>query len=96
MILLRRIQVCKWGGATVAVLFLSQCFRRWNEFTHAPTPLAYVGIILALTVFLLLMAFLAIVVYGEEKAKGRITRPRPFFDRWSDRLFLNPDDPSPR
>ena len=93
---LRRIQLCKWGGAAVAVVFLSQCFRRWHAFTQAPTPLAYVGILLALTLVLLLMAFLAVVVYGEEKAKGRLTRTRPCFDRWSDRLFLNPDEPSPR
>ena len=96
MVLLRRIQVCKWGGSFLAVLFLSQCFRRWKDFAQVPTPLAYAGILLALTLFLLLMAFLALVVYGEEKAKGRLTRTRPFFDRWSDRLFLNPDDPSPR
>jgi hypothetical protein len=93
---LRRIQIGKWAGATVAVLFLSQCFRRWREFTQAPTPLAYLGILLALTLFLLLMGFLAVVVYGEEQAKGHLTRPRPFFERWLVRLFPNSDAPSSR
>ena len=93
---LRRILVCKWGGGAAAVVFLSQCFSRWRAFTQAPTPLTYVGMLLVLTLFLLLMAFLAVVVYGEEKAKGRLTRTRPLFDRWSDRLFLKPDAPSSR
>jgi len=93
---LRRIQLCKWVGTAAAVLFLSQCFQRWRAFTQAPTPLTYAVMLVALTLFLLLMAFLAVVVYGEEKAMGRIIRPRPFFDRWSERLFQNPDAPSPR
>jgi glycerol-3-phosphate acyltransferase PlsY len=96
MVLLRRIQACKWGGAALAVLFLSQCFRRWRAFSEAPTPATYAGILLALTLFLLLMAALAVVVYAEEKAKGRITQARPFFDRWSDRFFLNNDEPEAR
>ena len=96
MLLLRRIQVCKWGGTALAVLFLTQCFKRWREFTLAPTPLTYAGIFFTLTCFLLLMATLAVVVYAEEKAKGRLTQPRPFFDRWSDRFFLNHDEPEAR
>ena len=88
----RRIQVCKWTGGFLAVALLSQAFGRWRAFFQAPTPLSYAGILLAATVFLLLMAALAVVVYAEEKTKGRITRNRPFFDRWSDRFFQPEDD----
>ena len=96
MLMRRRILVCKWGGAALAVLFLTQCFQRWRDFTQAPNALTYVGIFLALTSFLLLMATLAVVVYAEEKAKGRLSRTRPLFDRWSDRFFLNNDEPEAR
>lgn len=96
MTALRRIQVSKWGLATLAVVFLSQCFSRWRAFSQAPAALTYAGILLALTLFLFLMAALAVVVYAEEKAKGRISQARPFFDRWSDRLSLNPDEPEAR
>lgn len=92
----RRIQVCKWAGALVAVLLLSQGFGRWRAFIQAPTPLTYVGMVLVLTGFLLLMAFLAVVVYAEEKALGRLPRTRPFFDRWSDRFFLQREEPHVR
>ena len=96
MALLRRIQVFKWGGTALAVAFLTRCFQRWGAFTSAPTALTYAGILLALTGLLLVMAALAVVVYAEEKAKGRLARRRPFFDRWSDRFSLNPDEPEAR
>lgn len=96
MALLRRIQVSKWVLATLAVAFLSQCFSRWRAFFQAPTALTYAGILLALTLFLLLMAALAVVVYAEERAKGHIQSPRPRFDRWANRFFLNPDEPEAR
>jgi len=93
---LRRIQLCKWTGSLVAVVLLSQSFARWRQFTQAPTPLTYAAILVAITLFLLLMASLAVVVYAEEKAKGRLTRFRPLFDRLSDRFFLTKDDPDAR
>ena len=37
-------------------------------------------------------AALAVVVYAEEKARGRVARNRPLLDRWSNRLFLKPED----
>ncbi len=93
---LRQIQVCKWVGTLLAVGVLSTAFGRWNAFKAAPTAASYAGIILALTAFLLLMASLAVVVYAEEKARGRLSRTRPFFDRWSDRFFLKRDEHDPR
>lgn len=87
-----RIRACKWGGAALAVLLLSQCFARWKDFFQAPTGRAYAGLLITLSLFLVLMAALSVVVYAEEKAKGRIHRNRPRFDRWSDRFFLKPED----
>ncbi|BDU74842.1 hypothetical protein [Mesoterricola silvestris] len=89
---LRQIQACKWTGAVLAVGVLSATFGRWNAFRAAPAPGTYAGILGALTGFLLLMTSLAVVVYAEEKAKGRITRPRPLLDRIADRLFLKRDE----
>ena len=88
---LRRIQVCKWTGTVLGVVVLSAAFGRWNAFRAAPSPATYAGILNALTLLLLLLAAMAVVVYAEEKAKGRLNRTRPFFDRWSDRFFLNRD-----
>jgi putative copper export protein len=88
---LRRIQRSKWIGALVAVVVLSQAFERWRAFSQAPTALTYAGILLAVTCLLLLLAFLAVTVYAEEKAKGRISRSRPFLDRWSERFFPSQD-----
>jgi len=87
-----RIKACKWTGAALAVLLLSQCFARWKDFFQAPTGRAYAGLVITLSLFLVLMAALSVVVYAEEKAKGRILRNRPWFDRWSDRFFLNSED----
>lgn len=89
---LRRIGLCKWGLGTLAAVFLSQCFKRWNAFTQAPAGPTYAGILAALTLFLLLMAALAVVVYAEEKARGRITVKRPLLERLSNRFFSNPDE----
>lgn len=89
---LRRIQVCKWAGAALAVGVLSATFGRWSAFRAAPNPATYAGILAALTGFLLLMISLAVVVYAEEKTRGRLSRPRPFFDRIADRLFLKRDE----
>ena len=93
---LRQIQVCKWSGTVLAVAALSATFARWNAFKASPTPVSYAGILLALSFFLLLMTSLAVVVYAEEKAKGRLNRPRPLFDRIADRLFLKRDEHDPR
>jgi len=92
MYALRQIQVCKWTGTAVAVLVLSATFGRWNAFRAAPGPGTYAGILAALTALLLLMFSLAVVVYAEEKARGRISRPRPLLDRIADRLFLKHDE----
>ena len=89
---LRQIRVCKWTGTAVAVLLLSATFARWNAFKAAPTPGSYVGIFVSLTALLLLLISLAVVVYAEEKARGRISRPRPLLDRIADRLFLKHDE----
>jgi uncharacterized membrane protein YecN with MAPEG domain len=89
---LRRIQVTRWTGSVLAVALLSGTFNRWYAFKAAPSPATYAGILATLTAFLLLMISLAVVVYAEEKARGRISRPRPFFDRLADRLFLKRDE----
>jgi hypothetical protein len=94
MTLLSRIQIYKWSLGGAAVVLLSQCFKRWRAFTQTPTSLTYAGILIALTFLLVLMAALAVVVYAEEKARGRLAQTRPFFERWSNRLSLNV--PSPR
>jgi len=93
---LRQIQVWKWSGTVLAVAVLSATFARWNAFRATPSPGTYAGILLALTVLLLLLTTLAVVVYAEEKARGRLNRPRPFFDRWADRFFRVRDDHDPR
>ncbi|HET7775058.1 MAG TPA: hypothetical protein VFK74_01680, partial [Azospira sp.] len=88
---LRQIQASKWTGTILAVGVLSATFGRWNAFRTAPTPGTYAGLLVALTAFLALMASLAVVVYAEEKARGRVTRPRPLLDRIADRFFLKHD-----
>lgn len=88
---LRQIQTCKWTGTVLAVLLLSAAIGRWNAFRTAPSGASYAAILVALTLFLLLMLTLAVVVYAEERAKGRLNRPRPFFERWSNRLFPSSD-----
>jgi hypothetical protein len=85
---LRRIKISKWTGVVLAVVFLSQAIARWREFVSFPTALSYVGITLAITLFLALMTGLAVVVYAEEKAEGNVRHPMAFFERWSDRFFL--------
>ncbi len=93
---LRQIKVCKWAGTALAVLLLSSTIARWNAFKAAPTPGSYAGIFVSLTALLLLLTSLAVVVYAEEKAQGRLNRPRPFFDRLADRFFLKRDEHDPR
>jgi len=88
----RRIQACKWTAIPLAAYFLSQIFARWKAFFQSPTGWNYVAILAALTLFLALMAMLALVVYAEERARGQITRTRPWFERWSARLFMNSED----
>ena len=88
---LRQIKVCKWSGTVLAVLVLSATFGRWNAFKAAPTAGTYAGLIVTLSALLLTLTSLAVVVYAEEKAGGRLNRTRPFFDRWSDRFFLKRD-----
>jgi len=88
---LRQIKVCKWSGTVLAVLVLSATFGRWNAFKAAPTASNYAGILVSLSALLLTLTSLAVVVYAEEKAGGRLNRTRPFFDRWSDRFFLKRD-----
>ena len=87
MATLRQIQACKWTGTVLAVLLLSAAIGRWNAFKAAPTGASYAAILVAVTLFLLLMLTLAVVVYAEERAKGRLNRPRPFFERWASRIF---------
>ena len=96
MTALRRIQLSKWTGTVLAVVVLSGTFARWNAFKAAPSPATYAGIFTALTLLLLVLASLAVVVYAEEKVKGRLNRPRPFFDRLADRFLLKPDEHDPR
>ena len=64
------------------MVILSATFGRWNAFKAAPTPGTYAGILAVLTLLLLLMLSMAVLVYAEEKARGRLNRPRPFFERW--------------
>ena len=90
MFLTRRILACKWIGTLLAVLCLSQGFARWRDFFAAPGGRTYAALVLALSLFLALMAGLAVVVYAEAKALGQIRRPRPRLDRWASRLFGKP------
>ena len=83
---LRQIQVCKWTGAVLAVLFLSATFGRWNAFRPAPTPGHLRGILLALTLLLLLMPPWRWWSMRRKRRRGRLNRTRPFFERWSDRF----------
>ena len=92
MFLTRRIQACKWTGTLLAVICLSQGFARWRAFFEAPSARNYAALLIVLSLFLALMAGLALVVYAEEKAKGRITRTRPRFDRWSSRFFFKSEN----
>jgi hypothetical protein len=84
---LRRIQVTRWLGTAVAVLFLSQVLGSGRSFFRAPSASRYLGLVLASALFLGLMGLLAVAVYAEERVRGRIPRPRPFLDRLSNRLF---------
>ena len=84
----RRIQISKWAAVVLGIVFLSQAIARWRAFFAGPTVLTYVAIITAGTIFLLLLAALAIVVYAEEKAKGTLQQQRSWLDRWADRFFL--------
>ena len=88
---LRQIQVCRWAGTALAVVVLSATFGRWNAFRTAPSPATYLGIVAALTALILMFGSLAVVIYAEEKVRGRLSRNRPFFDRWADRFFLKSD-----
>ncbi len=90
----RRIQISKWTAVVLGIVFLSQAIARWKAFFAGPTFLAYVAIITAGSIFLLLLTGLAIVVYAEEKAKGSLNLPRPWLDRWADRFFLIHSDSS--
>ena len=90
MVRARRLQACKWLGTLLAVVCLSQAFARWRVFFQAPSGRSYAALVLVLSLFLALMAGLAVVVYAEEKARGRITRNRPRLDRWSSRFFFKP------
>ena len=84
----RRIQISKWTAVVFGIVFLSQAIARWRAFFAGPSLLTYVAIITAGTIFILLLAALAIVVYAEEKAKGTLTLHRSWLDRWADRFFL--------
>lgn len=84
----RRIQISKWTAVVFGIVFLSQTIARWRAFFAGPTMPTYVAIIATGTVFLLLLAALAIVVYAEEKAKGTLQLRRSWLDRWADRFFL--------
>ena len=86
----RRISLSKWTGFGLAVVVLSQGIARSKSFFEAPTAMTYVGALVALTLLLGLLFGLAVAVYAEEKAKGNLQHPMPFFDRWSDRFFLKP------
>jgi hypothetical protein len=83
-----RIRICKWTGFALGVLFLSQTIARWKDFFSLPGLASYAAVMVAVTVFAVLLASLALVVYAEEKAKGNIKAPMPFFERWTDRFFL--------
>ena len=92
MTTLRQIQVYKWSGTVLAVLVLSSTIARWNAFKVAPSTGNYAGLLIFLSALLLLLTALAVVVYAEEKARGRLNRTRPFFDRLADRFFLKRDE----
>lgn len=85
---LTRIKISKWTGVVLAVIFLSQAIARWREFIALPNAMSYLGITLAITLFLALMLGLAVVVYAEEKARGNVKHPLALFDRLADRFFL--------
>lgn len=90
----RRIQISKWTAVVLGIVFLSQTIARWRAFFAGPGLLTYVAIVTAGSIFLLLLAALATVVYAEEKAKGNLNAPRPWFDAWADRFFLIHSDSS--
>ncbi len=90
----RRIKLSKWTGVALGIIFLSQAIARWRAFFAGPALLTYLAIVTAGTIFLLLLTGLAIVIYAEEKAKGNLNVPRPWFDRWADYFFLIHSDSS--
>lgn len=84
----RRIQISKWTAVVFGIVFLSQVIARWRAFFAGPSVPTYVAILTAGTIFILLLAALAIVVYAEERSKGTLSLHRPWLDRWADRCFM--------
>lgn len=85
---LTRIKISKWTAVVLSVIFLSQAIARWRAFIALPNATSYLGITLAITLFLALMLGLSVVVYAEEKARGNVKHPMAWFERLSDRFFL--------
>jgi general stress protein CsbA len=83
-----RIKTSKWVGVILAVILLSQCIAHWKAFFASAGFMSYFVLIATLTLFLLLMVGLMVVIYAEEKAKGKVQHPRPWFERMADRFFL--------
>ena len=89
-----RIKASKWVGIILAVVLLSQTIAHWKAFFAAAGFMSYFALIATLTLFLALMLGLMVVVYAEEKAKGTVQMPRPWFERMADRFFLIHSDSS--
>ena len=84
----QRISLIKWTSLVLGVLFLSQCIAKWKAFLLLPNVQLYFILLAFLTIFLGIILLLGVTVYAEEKAKGRLNRERPFFERWANRLFI--------
>jgi general stress protein CsbA len=89
-----RIKASKWVGILLAVVLLSQSIAHWKAFFASAGFMSYLLLIATLTLFLLLMVGLMVVIYAEEKAKGNVQHPRPWFERMADRFFLIHSDSS--
>lgn len=84
----KRVSISKWTAIVLAVVLLSQSIARWREFFAAPDLVTYIGVTLAVTLFLALLLALGVTIYAEECNRGSILQPRPFFQKWADRFFL--------
>lgn len=88
-----RIKSTKWIIILLGIILLSQTIARWKAFFGLPTFNLYLALIAFLSLFLLVIVGLGLVVYAEEKNRGTIQHPKPFFDYWAQRFFaFQPDE----
>jgi hypothetical protein len=90
----KRIAFAKWTAIVLGVVLLSQSIARWRVFFDGPSTAAYVVLIATLTLFLMIFLGLGVVVYAEEKNKGSILVPKPWFEGMADRFFMTRHDSS--